>query len=83
MPPRYPTRRFEALVYFRGMAQSSQLQPPPSNLLVDLRSDTVTQPSAGMRQAMLDAPVGDDVFGEDGENAALRWHRGETRFADN
>jgi serine/threonine-protein kinase len=24
-----------------------------------------------------------DVFGDDGENAALRWHRGETRFADN
>jgi len=32
---------------------------------VDLRSDTVTQPTAGMRQAMADAPVGDDVFGED------------------
>ena len=72
MPPRYPTRRFETLVYFRGMAQSSQLQPPPSNLLVDLRSDTVTQPSAGMRQAMLDAPVGDDVFGEDESIQALQ-----------
>jgi serine/threonine-protein kinase len=23
-----------------------------------------------------------DLFGEDGENAALRWHRGETQFAD-
>ena len=22
-----------------------------------------------------------DVFSEDGENAALRWHRGETKFA--
>ena len=54
------------------MAQSSQLQPPPSNLLVDLRSDTVTQPSAGMRQAMLDAPVGDDVFGEDESIQALQ-----------
>lgn len=32
---------------------------------IDLRSDTVTLPSAEMRQAMVDAPVGDDVFGED------------------
>lgn len=33
--------------------------------LIDLRSDTVTQPSAGMREAMAAAPVGDDQFGED------------------
>ena len=33
--------------------------------LVDLRSDTVTKPSPGMRQAMADAEVGDDVFHED------------------
>ena len=33
--------------------------------LVDLRSDTVTRPSAGMRRAMHDAEVGDDVFGDD------------------
>jgi threonine aldolase len=33
--------------------------------LVDLRSDTVTSPTAGMRQAMADAVVGDDVYGED------------------
>ena len=32
---------------------------------VDLRSDTVTQPTPTMRQAMADASVGDDVFGED------------------
>jgi len=32
---------------------------------IDLRSDTVTQPTAAMRQAMADAEVGDDVFGED------------------
>jgi threonine aldolase len=32
---------------------------------VDLRSDTVTQPSAAMRKAMAEAPVGDDVFGDD------------------
>ncbi len=33
--------------------------------IIDLRSDTVTRPSAGMYQAMLDARVGDDVYGED------------------
>ncbi len=32
---------------------------------IDLRSDTVTKPSAGMREAMAKAEVGDDVFGED------------------
>lgn len=33
--------------------------------IVDLRSDTVTKPSPGMRQAMAEAEVGDDVYGED------------------
>ena len=33
--------------------------------MIDLRSDTVTKPSAAMRKAMLNAAVGDDVFGED------------------
>jgi threonine aldolase len=34
-------------------------------LKIDLRSDTVTQPSAAMRAAMSQAEVGDDVFGDD------------------
>jgi threonine aldolase len=33
--------------------------------VIDLRSDTVTRPTEGMRRAMLEAQVGDDVFGED------------------
>ncbi len=33
--------------------------------MIDLRSDTVTRPSAGMKQAMIEAALGDDVFGED------------------
>lgn len=33
--------------------------------LIDLRSDTVTKPSKGMREAMANAEVGDDVYGED------------------
>jgi threonine aldolase len=32
---------------------------------IDLRSDTVTRPTPGMRRAMADAPVGDDQYGED------------------
>ncbi|MFB0990835.1 MAG: beta-eliminating lyase-related protein, partial [Rhodospirillales bacterium] len=31
----------------------------------DFRSDTVTRPSIGMFQAMVDADVGDDVYGDD------------------
>jgi threonine aldolase len=34
-------------------------------MIIDYRSDTVTKPSAGMRDAMMSAEVGDDVFGED------------------
>ena len=34
-------------------------------MLVDLRSDTVTKPTAAMRRAMADAEVGDDGYGED------------------
>ena len=44
--------------------------------LVDLRSDTVTRPTAAMRKAMYDAEVGDDVYGEDPTVARL-----EERFA--
>ncbi|WP_108445620.1 low-specificity L-threonine aldolase [Halomonas denitrificans] len=33
--------------------------------MIDLRSDTVTRPSAAMRDAMYSAPVGDDVWGDD------------------
>jgi threonine aldolase len=33
--------------------------------MIDLRSDTVTKPSPAMRRAMMEAEVGDDVYGED------------------
>jgi len=42
------------------------------NTVVDLRSDTVTQPSAAMRAAMLAAPLGDDVFADDPSVNALQ-----------
>src|SRR3989440_7090627 len=44
--------------------------------MVDLRSDTVTRPTPGMRAAMAAAEVGDDVYGEDPTVNAL-----ETRVA--
>src|SRR5262252_8320089 len=39
---------------------------------IDLRSDTVTQPTPAMRDAMLAAPLGDDVFGDDPTVNALQ-----------
>ncbi|MDR6937799.1 low-specificity L-threonine aldolase [Luteibacter sp. 3190] len=50
--------------------------------IVDLRSDTVTQPTDAMREAMLRAPVGDDVYGEDPTVNALQERlAGELGFA--
>lgn len=46
-------------------------------MTIDLRSDTVTKPTAAMRAAMLAAEVGDDVYGEDPTVARL-----ERRVAD-
>nr|WP_217420760.1 low-specificity L-threonine aldolase [Pseudidiomarina piscicola] len=40
--------------------------------MLDLRSDTVTQPTPAMREAMAGAPVGDDVFGDDPTINALQ-----------
>jgi threonine aldolase len=40
--------------------------------IIDLRSDTVTQPTPAMREAMLAAPLGDDVFGDDPTVNALQ-----------
>src|SRR5215210_3097033 len=40
-------------------------------LRLDFRSDTITQPTAAMREAMRDAQVGDDVFAEDPSINAL------------
>lgn len=54
------------------LGPSSGFNISVSNLLgsfivtvIDVRSDTVTQPTAGMREAMARAPLGDDVYGED------------------
>jgi threonine aldolase len=45
---------------------------PHETPVVDLRSDTVTQPTPGMRAAMAAAPLGDDVFGDDPSVNALQ-----------
>lgn len=42
--------------------------------MIDLRSDTVTRPSPGMRKAMYEAEVGDDVFGDDPTVNRLQAH---------
>ncbi|MGD8149834.1 threonine aldolase family protein [Ornithinimicrobium sp. Y1694] len=47
------------------------------SLVADLRSDTLTRPTRAMREAMLDAAVGDDVYAEDPTVAVL-----EQRVAD-
>ena len=39
---------------------------------IDLRSDTVTKPTEGMREAMMVAPLGDDVWGDDPTVNALQ-----------
>ena len=44
---------------------------------IDLRSDTVTRPSAEMRRAMLEAEVGDDVLGDDPTVIRLQEHAAE------
>jgi threonine aldolase len=45
---------------------------PSTSPIIDLRSDTVTQPTPAMRAAMLAAPLGDDVFGDDPTVNALQ-----------
>lgn len=51
----------------RGIALASYSR----DMRVDLRSDTVTKPTEAMRQAMAEAEVGDDVYGEDPTVTAL------------
>ena len=49
---------------FRPMIHLSA-HPGDETMIVDLRSDTVTKPTAAMREAMAAAEVGDDVMGDD------------------
>jgi threonine aldolase len=58
----------------RGLAYTRR---PMADRLVDLRSDTVTQPTPEMRRAMAEAELGDDVFGDDPTVIALEEHAAE------
>src|SRR5262249_14430685 len=63
-PP--PTRRFRGALPVPATTAMPVAKVIWSAMdLIDLRSDTVTSPSPGMRQAMAAAPVGDDQYGED------------------
>jgi threonine aldolase len=53
-------RTVRAMIPTRDIDYRSRSMKP-----IDMRSDTVTQPTRGMRAAMADAEVGDDVYGED------------------
>jgi hypothetical protein len=53
------SQQAESLSYFHYL---ESIMPQP---IIDLRSDTVTRPTPGMRAAMNAAEVGDDVFHED------------------
>lgn len=54
-----------------GARASFRYDASVSPAAIDLRSDTITRPTAGMRAAMASAVVGDDVFGEDPTVIAL------------
>lgn len=55
-----------------GRSEPSASVRTMSQAVVDLRSDTVTRPTPAMRQAMAEAEVGDDVWGEDPNVNALQ-----------
>ncbi|MCA9251758.1 MAG: PLP-dependent transferase, partial [Phycisphaerales bacterium] len=42
------------------------------SVMIDLRSDTVTQPTPAMKEAMMRAPLGDDIFSDDPTVNALQ-----------
>ena len=49
-----------------GLAECDRLfEKGDMKKVIDLRSDTVTRPTRTMREAMFNAEVGDDVYGED------------------
>ena len=57
-------------MHYAGRPQSDSVTNAPAR--VDMRSDTVTRPTEGMRAAMAAADVGDDVYGDDPSVNALQ-----------
>src|SRR5581483_10842194 len=64
----------------RTHTDPSTSEPAATRTVIDLRSDTVTKPSVAMRRAMMEAEVGDDVYGEDPTINELE-HRAAEIFA--
>jgi threonine aldolase len=67
-----PSTHFDCNWYYTSGFCSQFLKESTMHPIVDLRSDTVTQPTAAMRAAMAAAPLGDDVFGDDPSVNALQ-----------
>src|SRR5215831_12974408 len=68
LPRRGPAReqRWHAAPHRSRRAGFERSFPGVSDdMMIDLRSDTVTKPTTAMRRAMAEAEVGDDVYGED------------------
>ena len=49
----------------RGYNENAGAMETEGSYVVNLRSDTFTMPTAAMKEAMISAPLGDDVYGED------------------
>ncbi|MCL4782243.1 MAG: low specificity L-threonine aldolase [Bryobacterales bacterium] len=60
-----------------GLQPEPDAEPSKQAMWIDLRSDTVTRPTAAMRRAMAEAEVGDDVYGEDPTVRKLEWRAAE------
>eukprot|EP01041_Mallomonas_annulata_P025657 gene25657-46746_t len=60
-----------------NMVGHSLTRPTRTAPMPDFRSDTVTQPTPAMREAMFKAPLGDDVFADDPSVNALQDHAAE------
>ena len=65
---------FSPTKFFRSSSPGDRLVPMN---IIDLRSDTVTKPTPAMRRAMMEAEVGDDVYGEDPTVNALEQRAAE------
>ena len=62
------------LIPTSGVRQSGKLKTQDNMQIIDLRSDTVTKPTPGMRKAMMNAVVGDDVIDVDPTVVELQEH---------
>src|SRR5882724_13156832 len=76
-PARTPRRRPPSYRPRRAAIQRS-IPGVSHDMMIDLRSDTLTKPTPAMRRAMAEAEVGDDVYGEDPTVNKLEQRAAET-----